>query len=224
MSQAHQTTPNVQTEPGDNPTPERTTLYRFYDAHDVLLYVGITNNPTSRWAEHSRSKFEWQQAVRATLEHFPSREEAHKAEIAAIQAEKPRWNIQHRGSLYRPEVPLELWLAAEQRLRDGHWLTETEVSILFRVTATEVDRWLVKRVPLLRRPLRFRPGVGDEREVNPEDVAELYRETTKIRSCYYPDGVPGQFDTIWTHPRGLMLLPDGTPDVKKLYAFNAERT
>ena len=35
---------------------ERHALYRFYDAREELLYVGITDEPWRRWREHVRTK------------------------------------------------------------------------------------------------------------------------------------------------------------------------
>lgn len=35
------------------------TLYRFYDAGESLLYIGITNNPGRRLEQHSATKSWW---------------------------------------------------------------------------------------------------------------------------------------------------------------------
>jgi predicted GIY-YIG superfamily endonuclease len=39
--------------------PERTALYRLYDATDQLLYVGISTNPEERWKTHTMLKSWW---------------------------------------------------------------------------------------------------------------------------------------------------------------------
>lgn len=183
MDQPQQMTPN-------EPTAEPTTLYRFFDANDQLLYVGITSNPVSRWDNHSRTKRNWQQAIRATLEHFASRDKALDAEAVAIRTERPLWNIQ-----YNVRVPADpqMRAAAERRLNEGHWLRESELADLFGASLGAVDRWLRVGPPLTKRPIGHRPGIGGEREACPEDVAALLLETRKMRDSEHPDGIPGQF-------------------------------
>lgn len=182
MDQLQQTTPG-------EPIAEPTTLYRFFDVGDQLLYVGITSNPVTRWDNHSRTKRNWQQAVRATLEHFGTREEALAAEAVAIRTERPLWNIQHN---VRPQADPQLRAAAERRLDEGQWLRETELADLFGASLGSVDRWLRIGPPLTKRPIGHRPSVGGEREACPEDVAALLSETRKWRDADHPDGIPGQ--------------------------------
>lgn len=74
-----------------------TTLYRFYDQNERLLYVGISGNPGRRFHEHSKDKGWWAQVARSTMEHHPTREEAAAAEVAAIITERPLHNIVHGG-------------------------------------------------------------------------------------------------------------------------------
>jgi hypothetical protein len=71
------------------------SLYRFYDAQDRLLYVGITSVGPQRWANHEAHKDWWVLVVRTTVEHFPDRVSAGKAEKAAILAEQPAQNVVH---------------------------------------------------------------------------------------------------------------------------------
>lgn len=74
-------------------------LYRFYDRSDVLLYVGITNNPESRFSDHRREQPWWDKAVNIKLEHFKNRGELAQAEITAIQTEHPKYNKVHAAGL-----------------------------------------------------------------------------------------------------------------------------
>jgi predicted GIY-YIG superfamily endonuclease len=70
-----------------------TTLYRYYDANDNLLYVGITDSISRRAHQHQKNS-QWHQfAVRADLHHYISREEALEAESMAIAQENPYYNI-----------------------------------------------------------------------------------------------------------------------------------
>jgi hypothetical protein len=73
------------------------SLYRFYDADDLLLYVGVTSAGPSRWSEHEQNRAWWDLVARTTVEHFPGRVEALAAEKAAIRAEQPKWNTMHKG-------------------------------------------------------------------------------------------------------------------------------
>jgi hypothetical protein len=77
-------------------SPERTALYRFYDADDRLLYIGISNDPEVRWKSHRYGIAEWPALVACRRdERFDSRREAEEAEVEAIKAEKPRFNGAH---------------------------------------------------------------------------------------------------------------------------------
>lgn len=71
-----------------------TTLYRFYDADDVLLYVGITDHPLHRMANHAADQPWWSYVVRATFDHCPTRSAALAAEANAIRFERPLFNVQ----------------------------------------------------------------------------------------------------------------------------------
>jgi predicted GIY-YIG superfamily endonuclease len=87
---------------------KRTAVYRFFDAQDVLLYIGITEDPKSRFASHEALKPWWGDVARHAIEWRETREEAAVAEIEAIQAERPAWNVV--GSPCPPERPMEPWI------------------------------------------------------------------------------------------------------------------
>lgn len=84
--------------------PKRTALYRFFDASGVLLYVGITDNPSKRWNEHAISKRAtwWSTVAKKTLEWYPSRDAADAAETQAINVERPLHNHAKRDHQYSP--------------------------------------------------------------------------------------------------------------------------
>lgn len=79
------------------------TLYRFWDADGVLLYVGISVRPWQRWREHRGDKPWWEEVVSVTLESFATREEVAAAEAIAIRSEGPRHNIAGRGAVVEIE-------------------------------------------------------------------------------------------------------------------------
>jgi len=86
--------------PPEQPEPfmrdeNSTTLYRYYDSDNALLYVGISNKPGRRLQEHFKGQ-PWSGLIKKTdFEHFETREEAERAEIDAIKAEKPKHNVVH---------------------------------------------------------------------------------------------------------------------------------
>lgn len=82
------------------PSPE-TCVYRIYDANDVLLYVGITNNLTIRWSEHGSKPWWRTEAHRYDVRWYPSRDVAKALEKQAIISECPKYNEVHRN----PSLP-----------------------------------------------------------------------------------------------------------------------
>lgn len=77
-------------------TPERTALYRYYDANDDPLYFGISIDPDARWKSHLYSSAVWPKLVAyRTDEWLDTRPSAEAAEIVAIKTERPRFNGAH---------------------------------------------------------------------------------------------------------------------------------
>lgn len=83
----------------------RHTLYRFFDSTDVLLYVGITVDPSARFTKHRGDKPWWEQVDRIALERFDTRKEAEAAEREAIKAEQPLHNVVHNVFVSAPAEP-----------------------------------------------------------------------------------------------------------------------
>lgn len=100
-------------------------LYRLFDADDALLYIGISRSALGRLGEHLGEKTWAGEVVRTTIHPFGSRDEAAAAERAAIQSERPRYNIQHnhgaaalaalRGQTTDPRA-LRAWEQEQERL------------------------------------------------------------------------------------------------------------
>lgn len=73
-----------------------TDLYRFYDADDVLLYVGISLSAITRANQHRVEKEWWSSVARMDVEHIDGdRAAAELAEREAIKAERPIHNVIH---------------------------------------------------------------------------------------------------------------------------------
>lgn len=118
---------------------KRTAIYRFYDASERLLYIGITENPRARFADHESKKPWWKDVTRHSIEWRETREEAEAAELEAIRAERPVWNV--AGSPCPPERPLDPWIRAAIERGDVTSVSDA------RTNLTEV----VERVKFLRR-------------------------------------------------------------------------
>jgi predicted GIY-YIG superfamily endonuclease len=71
----------------------KTTLYRYFDSDNRLLYVGVSGDNTKRQSQHRRSSFWFGEIMSATFEHYDSREDALEAEAQAIKREHPMHNV-----------------------------------------------------------------------------------------------------------------------------------
>lgn len=80
----------------------RHALYRFFDASDVLLYVGITVDPGARFKKHGGDKEWWGEVDRIDIARHATRKEALDAERKAIKEEQPLHNVVH-NEFVQPE-------------------------------------------------------------------------------------------------------------------------
>jgi predicted GIY-YIG superfamily endonuclease len=83
---------------------ERTALYRLHDGAGVLLYIGITHDPESRWRAHAGTKSWWPEVIRKEVEWHADRLLAETAEVAAIRAELPVHNVDDSPIAPRPRL------------------------------------------------------------------------------------------------------------------------
>ena len=90
-----------------------TYLYRMYDQHNHLLYVGVTNHIDRRMQQHAQDKPWWYQVHDIEVEVFQDRFAAEQAEINAIQSEYPRFNI--KDSVLVNTVTWQAMMACETR-------------------------------------------------------------------------------------------------------------
>ena len=82
-----------------------TTLYTCYDADDVLLYIGITDNLIERTYAHIKRSSWMDFAARTTYERFPTREAAEAEEEKRISELSPLFNSRHNE---HPDAPRRL--------------------------------------------------------------------------------------------------------------------
>lgn len=104
--------------------PGTTHLYRLFDCHDVLLYIGITVDLGTRWKKHMEEKYWWSQVRRTSTEVYDTWEDARRAEREAIVAEYPVHNL--------ADVPVERRLAKNlaRMLRAGEVPVEAGMTAL----------------------------------------------------------------------------------------------
>ena len=104
------------------------TVYRFFDAADRLLYIGITSSASARLAQHAGDKDWFPEVARASFEHFGSRSDALAAEKAAIVAERPAYNLRHSPN--------------RDAVRRRGEMTAEQVAAYLRVDDDSVTRWV----------------------------------------------------------------------------------
>lgn len=88
----------------------RTSLYRYFDADGVLLYIGISMHPFGRWKQHKASEKETDRVATIKIEWFSNRTLAEVAERDAIRAEGPAWNVMYAKpdpETYVPPPPMQ---------------------------------------------------------------------------------------------------------------------
>lgn len=67
-------------------------VYRHYDKHGFLLYVGMSSTFLARQANHKESNW-FDEISTITVAHYDTREEALDAERVAIATENPKHNL-----------------------------------------------------------------------------------------------------------------------------------
>jgi hypothetical protein len=72
-----------------------TSVYRYYDAVGMLIYVGITHQGMGRNLQHNGKAEWWPFVARQEVEHHPDRPTAAKREKQLIRQFHPPFNKQH---------------------------------------------------------------------------------------------------------------------------------
>jgi hypothetical protein len=138
--------------------PPRTALYRLYNTADVLLYVGVSDKPLVRWAQHAAEKTWWSEVAKLTLDWHDTRELALEAELRAIGTEhprhnSPRWNVSNTpGPTPRQAFRIDRELLDEFRDAVGRADPPADMSAVVR----QFMSWYVRQrgAKLPRRPER----------------------------------------------------------------------
>jgi predicted GIY-YIG superfamily endonuclease len=100
-------------------------VYRCFDAHDRLLYIGCTSNVRKRIAEHRRGEraaSRWLAVFMVRHEiagPYPGRDAARAVEAEAINFNQPLFNLQHRAN-ERQSASMTRGRVAEYLIDHGH--------------------------------------------------------------------------------------------------------
>jgi len=86
-----------------------THLYRLWNSSDDLLYVGISKSALTRLGQHQRSQPWADEICRITIERFDTRGQAEAAEVEAIAAERPKYNVHHAVKPTHMQLAKEQW-------------------------------------------------------------------------------------------------------------------
>lgn len=110
--------------------PQRTALYRHFNAAGELLYVGISLSAVQRLSQHKQTAAWFAQIARVDIEWHPSRQAAEEAEKAAIRKENPRFNSVRYGAVGQQEPTA--WGIRHQRSGriDGWYRRRTDATHL----------------------------------------------------------------------------------------------
>lgn len=152
-----------------------TSVYRYYDRFGILLYVGITSRSTSRNQEHNKSKIWWHYVAWQEVDHYPSREVAHRHEVELIEKFAPPFNVQHNRDHARMKLA---YLAVIEEIDSAHerdprnLLERLNRKLPFEVVRHEGSRMMLRSQAThvaitarlhIPRPTRMHPeGTGGE--------------------------------------------------------------
>lgn len=124
-------------------------LYRYFNAEDELLYIGISLCAFTRLRQHIGID-EWAgQITKVTIEHFANRSAALQAERKAIREEKPKYNIYHKNSKPTKEEQQEEELTKFEQAKDNIINYVVKLKPLYRVNTLhdelKISRFLIRK-------------------------------------------------------------------------------
>jgi hypothetical protein len=112
--------------------PGSVAVYRLFNLDGALLYVGVSDTPKRRFAQHAHDKGWWYLVVRWTVEWYPDRVSALAEEARLILEEVPAFNVAGIGETHDEDAELMRWT---QEL-DGRRPTARDLDELFLAMVT----------------------------------------------------------------------------------------
>jgi predicted GIY-YIG superfamily endonuclease len=115
---------------------EPTSVYKYYDRHKILIYVGVTQQGMGRNRQHNADKDWWMHVAEQEVEHLPSRDLALARERELIKRFRPPFNRQHNTG---HEAFRRTYLAMHQLIERPPVKPPTYARGIWLVLSTERD-------------------------------------------------------------------------------------
>ena len=187
--------------------PDTHVLYRFFDAEDTLLYIGITMNPVTRFRAHRADKDWWCEVANIRIETFDDRSALEAAERDAINSEKPKYNVVHNGG--KPasvKATPRKGSARMSPIQVGDWIAAgmSDGRCFVGAIAASDETWLsIRQKDFFTGEIT--PDVAVVRWADVKDMELAYPEDA-VRGLFgelmMQDEHLGRFQTSWTDRRG----------------------
>lgn len=154
---------------------EQTSVYKYFDANGVLIYVGITSAGLERNRQHNSSKEWWPFVSSQDVEHFDARSNALIREEGLIKKHCPPFNTQHNPQQDEikaaylalvnlpPVSDIAQWLNKQRKRIDlkPHLLDESKQLAVWMSSARDYPVALAFAAPKVRPVVLYQgQGVG----------------------------------------------------------------
>lgn len=119
------------------------SVYKYYDSHKILIYVGITKQGMGRNRQHNADKVWWPFVAQQEIEHLESRDAAAAREIELIRRHRPPFNVQHNpehAELRQVYVALQQSGRLEMDIKDG-LKTKARKTLALHLVKAEMVEW-----------------------------------------------------------------------------------
>ena len=153
-------------------------VYRMFDATGRLLYIGVTGNPSRRFKGHAEKRW-YPLTSTITLQWFPTREAAERAEQRAIRSEHPKLNLQGMASPRPHAFTRDELVYVLASFSAGMLNAETTADAIIQALETLQE----PSEPLPSEPLPITPLLQAETELG---------QPTALKLSVIADRIPGQ--------------------------------